>query len=59
MEQMKYMTVEERELYERIVERYKLKGYSIPFPLSCQVSSPEIKESKKVKISKKRRLYER
>jgi len=53
MEHMKYMTVEERELYEKIVERYKLKGYSIPFSLSCQAPSPETKESKKAKITKK------
>ena len=52
---MKYMTVEERELYKKVADRYKLKNYSVPFSLSCQVPHPEIEEQKKNKMRKKKR----
>ena len=32
---MKYITVEERELFDRLVEKYKIKGYSVPHSLAC------------------------
>lgn len=37
-DQMKYITVEERELFDQLVEKYKIKGYSVPNSLTCQKS---------------------
>ena len=43
--QMKYITVEERELFDKLVEKYKIKGYSVPSSLSCPKSFPKEKDS--------------
>jgi hypothetical protein len=34
-ESMKYMTVAEQELYEKLVEKYQIKGYTTPNSLTC------------------------
>lgn len=32
---MRYITEEEQELYEKIAEKYKIKGYTMPNSLAC------------------------
>lgn len=45
--QMKYITVEERELFEKLAEKYKIKGYSVPNSLTCQ--RPPLKQEGSLK----------
>lgn len=44
---MKYITVEERELFDQLVEKYKIKGYSIPNSLTYRKPFIERLESLK------------
>lgn len=50
---MKYITVEERELFDKLIEKYNIKGYSVPNSLMCQRSYPKTKED--LKSEKKRK----
>ncbi len=51
--QMKYITVEERELFNLLAEKYKIKGYSVPNSLTCQKSLSKEKVSLKKGENKK------
>jgi len=48
-ESMKYMTVKERELYEKLAEKYNIKGCSLPASLMSHQPYPKIKNSSKRK----------
>ncbi len=52
-DQMKYITVEERELFDQLVAKYKIKGYSVPNSLTCQKSPLKEEDSLKQKDNKK------
>ena len=53
-DQMKYITVEERELFERLVEKYKIKGYSVPNSLTCHKS--HLNENDSLKANEKGKI---
>lgn len=38
MQEVKYMTIEQCELYRKLAEKYDLKGYLLPSYLACQPS---------------------
>jgi hypothetical protein len=52
-DQMKYITVEERELFDQLVEKYKMKGYSVPNSLTCKRSPFKQEDSLKQRDDKK------
>ena len=55
-ERMRYITVEEHELYEKLVDEYKIKGYSAPSSfMYCSNQELEkfpVPEIKKTKIKR-------
>ena len=54
-ELMRYMTIEERELYERLAKEYKIDGYSAPLSLVCHRAYSVSKDSLKRKSSGKKK----
>lgn len=56
MRELKYMTVEQCELYRKLVEKYDLKGYLLPSSIACQTSyKKEIGTPIEQKSSKRRK----
>ena len=56
MQEVKYMTIEECELYRKLAVKYDLKGYLLPSSIVCQPSYK--KETGKIleqKASKRRK----
>ncbi len=45
-ESMKYITVEERNLYERLAKQYNIKGYSAPVSIICNSNKNKLQKGK-------------
>ena len=41
---MRYITVEENELYEKLAEIHGIKGYTTPQSLSCRIADSNFEE---------------
>ena len=54
-ESMRYITIEERELYEKLAVQYNIKDYSPPMSLMCHRPSSDMEKFDKEKIIVKKR----
>ena len=45
-ESMKYITVEERNLYEKLAKQYNIKGYSAPVSIMSNYNKNKIQKGK-------------
>jgi hypothetical protein len=52
-EVMRYITVEEHELYEKLADQYKIKGYSPPASLMCCSPNSEFRKFAKLRAGQK------